>query len=105
MSAVFSLYKSLTEIPGTKYGATELSQELISLSGQHICNFKRNAQTTYRIISRAREICKQINTLIERVERENDWNIYDKYSSAVGPLEEYVGLVACIVMELELKGY
>jgi hypothetical protein len=99
MSAqVYSLHDDLTRISGPTYGATELSQELISLSGRYICNFKRNAQTTYHIISHARDLCVAINTLIKAVDdNESDWTSYEKYTSAIGPLEECVQPITHVV--------
>ncbi|KAJ3554194.1 hypothetical protein NM688_g3233 [Phlebia brevispora] len=84
----YSLFINLTGADNAEsYPATSVSKYLIELIGKDICGFRRNTQTSYRVVEQARAIAFAINTFIKRVEEHDDWDAFDKYTEAIDPLE------------------
>ncbi len=83
-----ALFVNLTEPTAESFPATSVSKYLIELIGKDVCAFRRNTQVSYRLVERARIIATGINNLIKRVDSEDDWDAYDKYTQAIEPLEE-----------------
>ncbi|PSR87339.1 hypothetical protein PHLCEN_2v5156 [Hermanssonia centrifuga] len=83
-----ALFVNLTEPTAESFPATSVSKYLIELIGKDVCAFRRNTQVSYRLVERARIIATGINNLIKRVDTENDWDAYDKYTQAIEPLED-----------------
>ena len=86
MSLFDVITKSETAAP---YAATAVSNALIKIVGQDVCGFRRNTQTSYRIVEHAATIRAEIDALIKKVEDgSGDWDAYDDYTAAIDPLEE-----------------
>ncbi|KAI0067483.1 hypothetical protein BV25DRAFT_1111046 [Artomyces pyxidatus] len=83
-----SLFVNLTELPSGGFPATELIKYLIEAVGHDVVAFRRNTQISYRLVDRVRDICNEINSLIQKVEDEDSWDSYDKFTAAIDPLEE-----------------
>jgi hypothetical protein len=82
---------SSINLPGTSneaYPATELIKYLIDAVGRDAMSLRRNAQMSYLLVDRTRDIFDAINTHIRRVESGEDWESYDKFTSAIDPIEE-----------------
>lgn len=84
----YSLFVNLTEPTAESYPATNVSKYLIELIGKDVCAFRRNTQVSYRVVEQARAISRTINELIKRVDENDDWDAFDKYTQAIDPLEE-----------------
>jgi hypothetical protein len=75
--------------PSTEpYPATELIKYLIDAVGRDVMSFRRNAQVSYLLVDRTRDIFDAINAHIQRTESGEDWDSYDKFTSAIDPIEE-----------------
>jgi hypothetical protein len=82
---------SSINLPGSSneaYPATELIKYLIDAVGRDVMSFRRNAQVSYLLVDRTRDIFDAINTYIQRTESGEDWESYDKFTSAIDPIEE-----------------
>lgn len=82
---------SSMNIPGAPieaYPATEVVKYLIDSVGHDVMSFRRNAQVSYLLVDRARDICDAINTYIQRTESGEDWISFDKFTNAIDPIEE-----------------
>ncbi|KAG8963620.1 hypothetical protein FRC03_002767 [Tulasnella sp. 419] len=55
---------------------------------QEACDGIRGAQTYYRIVSRARDICNRINKLALDSDMNDNWEEYDAWTAQAGPLEK-----------------
>lgn len=58
--------------------------------GRDVVSFQRNTQVSYMVVERARDIVKEINGLIAKVENSIavDWNSFEKFTTAIDPLEK-----------------
>ena len=85
----YSVFDYLTKL-SSEEPPTELIQNLILVIGQDVCSVKKNKQTWYCFVSRARDIANALNALIQRVNEDssNFWDNFDKYTAAIDPLEE-----------------
>jgi hypothetical protein len=82
---------SSINIPGSSseaYPATELIKYLIDAVGRDVVSFRRNAQVSYLLVDRTRDIFDAINAYIQRTESGEDWNSFDKFTNAIDPIEE-----------------
>ena len=82
---------SSINLPGSSneaYPATEVIKYLIDAVGRDVMSFSRNAQVSYLLVDRTRDIFDAINTYILRTESGEDWDSYDKYTNAIDPIEE-----------------
>lgn len=70
------------------YPVTELIKYLIDAIGRDVMSFKRNAQVSYLLVDRTRDIFDAINACIQRTESGEDWDSYDRFTSAIDPIEE-----------------
>lgn len=84
----YTLYHSLTDIKGLQFPATESIKQLIETIGRDVVQFRRNTQISYNFVDQARLSCQAINTLIRKVDENDDWDSYDKFTEAVDRLEE-----------------
>ncbi|SRR6266478_7073190 len=78
-------------IPGPSneaYPATEVIKYLTDAVGRDVMSFRRNAQVSYLLVDRARDIFEAINAYIQRTESGEDWLSFDKFTNAVDPIEE-----------------
>lgn len=90
-----SLFESLTKVDQA-YPATELIRSLLKVVAYDACAVKRNTLSSYRIVTKARDRCKEIHDLIKAVDEEENadaWAIYDQYTKAIDPLEEWVARI------------
>ncbi|KAJ3554192.1 hypothetical protein NM688_g3235 [Phlebia brevispora] len=85
---VMSLFEALTDLGPEQYPATETSKYLIRLLAGDVCTFRRNVQTSYHLVDQARIVCKDIDQLIRRFDEQEDVDAFDRYSDAIGPLQE-----------------
>ena len=83
----YSVFDYLTTL-SSEEPPTELIQNLILVIGHDVCSVRRNMQTLYHLVSRARDIANAVNTLVKKVESSNLWDNFDKYTKAIDPLEE-----------------
>ncbi|KAI0271229.1 hypothetical protein BGY98DRAFT_201365 [Russula aff. rugulosa BPL654] len=82
---------SSINLPGSSteaYPATELVKYLIDAVGRDVMSFRRNAQVSYLLVDRTRDIFHTINAYIQRTESGEDWDSYDKFTNAIDPIEE-----------------
>jgi hypothetical protein len=82
---------SSINLPGSSseaYPATELVKYLIDAVGRDVMSFRRNAQVSYLLVDRTRDIFDAINAFIQRTESGEDWDSYDKFTNAIDPIEE-----------------
>jgi hypothetical protein len=82
---------SSINLPGSSneaYPATELIKYLIDAIGRDVMSFRRNAQVSYLLVDRTRDIFDAINAYIQRTESGEDWESFDKFTSAIDPIEE-----------------
>jgi hypothetical protein len=82
---------SSINLPGSSteaYPATELIKYLIDAVGRDVMSFRRNAQVSYLLVDRTRDIFDAINAYIQRTETGEDWDSYDKFTNAIDPIEE-----------------
>ena len=84
----FTLFRSLTELQNPVFPATESIKQLIETIGRDVVQFRRNTQISYHFVDRARSACDIINSLIQKVDEEDDWDSYDKFTEASDLLEE-----------------
>jgi hypothetical protein len=74
-------------------GATSFIKYLLQLTSYDVRFVRRNALTSYKLLTGAIEIYELISHLIRKVDTEEDteedWSDYDKYTRAIDPLEEY----------------
>lgn len=83
----YSVFDYLTTL-SSEEPPTELIQNLILVIGHDVCSVRRNMQTLYHLVSRARDIANAVNTLIRKAESSNFWDNFDKYTKVIDPLEE-----------------
>ena len=87
-----SLLTTLTKPNTEGYPATEVIKFLIEVVGRDVVSFRRNAQLSYLLVDRARNICDAINTHIKKTESgsgtDSDWASFEKFSAAIDPVEE-----------------
>lgn len=82
---------SSMNLPGSSneaYPATELIKYLIDAVGRDVMSFRRNAQVSYLLVDKTRDIFDAINAYIQRTESGEDWDSYDKFTNAIDPIEE-----------------
>ncbi|KAI0263542.1 hypothetical protein BC834DRAFT_301052 [Gloeopeniophorella convolvens] len=87
-TSMSTLEEELTSVTNGAYPATELIRHLIQAVGHDVVSFRRNAQVSYMLVDRAREICEQINDYIHRTEGGQDWDSFEKYTNAIDPIED-----------------
>ena len=87
-----SLLTTLTKLTTEGYPATEVIKFLIEVVGRDVVSFRRNAQLSYLLVDRARDICDAINVHIKKTESgsgtDSDWASFEKFSAAIDPVEE-----------------
>ncbi|KAF8473757.1 hypothetical protein DFH94DRAFT_695822 [Russula ochroleuca] len=84
----YTLFRSLTHLENQVFPATESIKQLIETIGRDVVQFRRNTQISYHFVDRARSVCDIINALIQKVDEEDDWDSYDKFTDASDLLEE-----------------
>ena len=82
------LFTTLTKPTTEGYPATEVIKYLIEVVGRDVVSFRRNAQVSFLLVDRARDICDAINIHIEKTESGTDWSSFEKFSDAIDPVEE-----------------
>ncbi|KAG8864627.1 hypothetical protein FRB96_005131 [Tulasnella sp. 330] len=102
----YSLYDELTNTsiqPTDDPASSDLIDFLLKAVGQDVCAATRNTQGLYRFVSRARDICKAIKIMIDRVESVVDSNplealeAFQKYTQMIPSLEDELLRVASLV--------
>jgi len=83
-----SLLNTLTKPKTEGYPATEVIKYLVEVVGCDVVSFKRNAQVSFILVDRARDICDAINVHIKKTESGTDWASFEKFSDAIDPIEE-----------------
>ncbi|KAH9975206.1 hypothetical protein BJV74DRAFT_180899 [Russula compacta] len=84
----YTLFRSLTQLENQVFPATESIRQLIETIARDVVRFRRNTQISYHFVDRARSVCDVINALIRKVDEEDDWDSYDKFTEAIDLLEE-----------------
>ena len=83
---------SLTDLGNGGFAATEAAQYLVQALGRDVVSFQRNTHVSCMAVERARDILKQINDYIDKVENSTsadaDWDNFEKFTTAIDPLEE-----------------
>lgn len=82
--------KALPE-PG-EYASLELLHPIIQFLGHDLGSTKRLTFSSLRVVSHSTKLYKEIYELIKKVNDADspDWVSYDKYSTAIEPLEKYI---------------
>ena len=88
-----SLLTTFTKPTTEGYPATEVIKFLIEVVGRDVVFFRRNAQVSFMLVDRARDICDAINIHIKNTENGIDWASFEKFSDALDPVEEWVILI------------
>ncbi|KAJ7120662.1 hypothetical protein C8R43DRAFT_1136604 [Mycena crocata] len=88
MSTPLSLFDELTRQIDLRFPVTELLGNLLRTVGHDVCLTKRNLHSSYWTVSRARDVCDQINTLAARAGDGDSWEIFDKYTAMIVTLEK-----------------
>ncbi|KAH8990442.1 hypothetical protein EDB86DRAFT_3080426 [Lactarius hatsudake] len=83
-----SLFDTLTKPTTEGYPATEVIKYLIEVVGRDVVSFRRNAQVSYLLVDRARDICDAINIHVKKTESGTDWSSFEKFSDAIDPVED-----------------
>ena len=81
---------SLTDLGNDGPAATEVLKYLVQAVGRDVVSFQRNTQVSYLVLERARDILKEINEYIDKVQTSTDvdWDSFEKFTMAIDPLEE-----------------
>jgi hypothetical protein len=87
----YTLFQSLTQLENHVFPATESIKQLIQTIARDVVRFRRNTQISYHFVARATHVCDEINDLIRKVDENDDWDSYDKFTEAIDILEECVG--------------
>ena len=83
-----SLLNTLIKPTTEGYPATEVIKYLIEVVGRDVVSFRRNAQVSFMLVERARDICDAINIHIKKTESGTDWSSFEKFCDALDPVEE-----------------
>jgi len=83
-----SLFTTLTKPTTEGYPVTEVIKYLIEVVGRDVVSFRRNAQVSFILVDRARDICDAINIHVKKTESGTDWASFEKFSDAIDPVEE-----------------
>lgn len=80
--------------PG-EYASLELLHPIIQFLGHDLKSTKRLTFSSLRVVSHSTKLYKEIYGLIKKVNDADsaDWVSYDKYSTAIEPLEKYIILL------------
>jgi hypothetical protein len=91
-SISFSISDQFSLDTAESYPMTDFIRSLLTISSNQVQLLKRDALTSYRLLSRARAIYIKINELISVVELEDndDWTNFDKVTAAIRPLEQFL---------------
>ncbi|KAH9973427.1 hypothetical protein BGW80DRAFT_1307122 [Lactifluus volemus] len=84
----YTLFQSLTQLENHVFPATESIKQLIQTIARDVVRFRRNTQISYHFVARATHVCDEINDLIRKVDENDDWDSYDKFTEAIDILEE-----------------
>ena len=87
-AAPSSLLSTFTKLTTEGYPATEVIKYLIEVVGRDVVSFKRNAQVSFMLVDRSRDICDAINAHIKKTESGTDWASFEKFANALDPVEE-----------------
>ena len=79
---------NLTRLSNDIYPATEVIKYLIDIVGYDVVSFRRNAQVSYMLVDRAREICDAINGHIQNTASGENWTSFEKFTQAIDPIEK-----------------
>jgi hypothetical protein len=101
----YTLFRSLTHLENPVFPATESIRQLIETIARDVVRFRRNTQISYHFVDRARSVCDVINALIQRVDEEDDWDSYDKFTEAIDVLEECVHPPPRVIRILMFPGF
>ena len=91
----YTLFQSLTHLENDVFPATESIKELIKTIARDVVRFRRNTQISYHFVATATSVCDEINALIKKVDENDDWDSYDKFTEAIDVLEECAGYFLC----------
>ncbi|KAI9435075.1 hypothetical protein H4582DRAFT_702236 [Lactarius indigo] len=87
-----SLFDTLTKPAADGYPATNVIEYLVEIVGRDVVSFRRNAQVSYLLVDRARDICDVVNIYIRNTESGTDWSSFGRFSNAIDPVEELLCL-------------
>ncbi|KAG8957416.1 hypothetical protein FRC03_010153 [Tulasnella sp. 419] len=94
----YSIFEELTRLATTTPApSTDVIAFLVRSLAQEACDGIRGAQTYYRILNRARDICDRANELVDEAERTKDWTYYNSWTAQIGPLEEILLAISELV--------
>ncbi|KAJ7114549.1 hypothetical protein C8R43DRAFT_961321 [Mycena crocata] len=85
MSTSLSLFEELTQLNPdlTKFPVTELLAQLLLTVGHDVCLTKRNLHSSYWTVSRGRDLCDEINGLVNGAGDGESWDVFDKYTAMI----------------------
>ncbi|KAK0223808.1 hypothetical protein IW262DRAFT_1458868 [Armillaria fumosa] len=91
-----SLHESLTKLSDKAFPAADVIKFLLCILSNELCtsNLQQYSHTFFTLISRSRDICNCINSLIEKSTTEDGWTSYDRYTAMIEPLEALLLSVA-----------
>ncbi|KAF9046904.1 hypothetical protein BDZ89DRAFT_1033669 [Hymenopellis radicata] len=90
--ATLSLHERLCAINEPRLSATDMIKDLIECLSITLTSssVRRNTHTLCTAISRSRDLCNKINSLISASSNEDDWTSFDAYTVMVDPLEQFL---------------
>ncbi|KAF8900563.1 hypothetical protein CPB85DRAFT_157481 [Mucidula mucida] len=87
-----TLHERLSSIKGPHFSATQMIKDLIECLSVTLSSssLRRNTHTLCTAISRSRDLCESINSLISASFNEDGWTSFDAYTAMIDPLEEFL---------------
>ncbi|KAF9001627.1 hypothetical protein BDZ89DRAFT_1121327 [Hymenopellis radicata] len=90
--ATLSLHERLSAIKEPQFSATHMIKDLIECLSVTLTSssLRRNTHTLCTAISRSRDLCDNINSLISASFNEDGWASFDAYTAMIDPLEKFL---------------
>ncbi|KAF8181889.1 hypothetical protein K438DRAFT_1975837 [Mycena galopus ATCC 62051] len=82
-----SLFEELTTLTGPRYPVTKLLRELLETVARDACQTQRNVHSMCFVVSRARDVCAQINSLANTAGSSASWDAFTRYTEMIISLE------------------
>ncbi len=88
--ATLSLHEQLCALKEPRFYATDMIKDLIDYLSITLASSgsRRNTHTLCTAVSRSRDLCDKINSLISASSNEDGWASFDTYTVMINPLEK-----------------
>ncbi|KAF9017086.1 hypothetical protein BDZ89DRAFT_387014 [Hymenopellis radicata] len=90
--ASLALHEQLCALKEPRFSATDMIKDLIDYLSITLASSgtRRNTHTLCTAVSRSRDLCDKINSLISASSTEDGWASFDTYTVMINPLEKYL---------------